>query len=138
LSKDHSTDVITAAMINHKTTPYHRIAVQPQRETKTSKRLSYPHHHGIDTDLCDLTHRPANTLTHHPLLHPHNESALTLTIAHTVRGLDDMATLGASSNDLSTKGLSITAWFIDPGARQVEGRIVVIDLDSLGCGGQLT
>nr|CAA18934.1 hypothetical protein MLCB4.13c [Mycobacterium leprae]CAB08130.1 unknown [Mycobacterium leprae]CAB16438.1 hypothetical protein MLCB637.23 [Mycobacterium leprae] len=79
LSKDHSTDVITAAMINHKTTPYHRIAVQPQRETKTSKRLSYPHHHGIDTDLCDLTHRPANTLTHHPLLHPHNESALTLT-----------------------------------------------------------
>nr|CAB08295.1 hypothetical protein MLC1351.26c [Mycobacterium leprae] len=71
LSKDHSTDVITAAMINHKTTPYHRIAVQPQRETKTSKRLSYPHHHGIDTDLCDLTHRPANTLTHHPLLHPH-------------------------------------------------------------------
>ncbi len=87
LSKDHSTDVITAAMINHKTTPYHRIAVQPQRETKTSKRLSYPHHHGIDTDLCDLTHRPANTLTHHPLLHPHNRTCTQSTSQQSCRSV---------------------------------------------------
>ncbi|BBA90011.1 MULTISPECIES: vWA domain-containing protein [Mycobacterium] len=54
------------------------------------------------------------------------------TIAHTVRGFDDMARLGAQITIFrlgSDRGL---ARFIDQVARRVEGRVVEPDLDGLG------
>ena len=54
------------------------------------------------------------------------------TIAHTVRGFDDMARLGAQITIFRLGGDPGLARFIDQVARRVEGRVVVPDLDGLG------
>jgi uncharacterized protein with von Willebrand factor type A (vWA) domain len=55
-----------------------------------------------------------------------------LTIAHTVRGFDDVARLGAQVTIFRLGSDPGLARFIDQVARQVEGRVVVPDLDGLG------
>jgi uncharacterized protein with von Willebrand factor type A (vWA) domain len=57
--------------------------------------------------------------------HPH-------TIAHTVKGFDDMARLGAQVTIFRLGSDPGLALFIDQVARRVEGRVVVPDLDGLG------
>jgi uncharacterized protein with von Willebrand factor type A (vWA) domain len=54
------------------------------------------------------------------------------TIAHTVRGLDDIARLGAQVTIFRLGDDPGLARFIDQVARRVEGRVVVPDLDGLG------
>ncbi|KAA1251534.1 VWA domain-containing protein [Mycobacterium simiae] len=54
------------------------------------------------------------------------------TIAHTVRGFDDMARLGAQVTIFRLGSDAGLARFIDQVARRVEGRVVVPDLDGLG------
>ncbi|VBA61166.1 vWA domain-containing protein [Mycobacterium attenuatum] len=54
------------------------------------------------------------------------------TIAHTVRGFDDMARLGAQVTIFRLGSDLGLARFIDQVARRVEGRVVVPDLDGLG------
>ena len=54
------------------------------------------------------------------------------TIAHTVKGFDDMATLGAQVTIFRLGNDPGLARFIDQVARRVEGRVVVPDLDGLG------
>ncbi len=54
------------------------------------------------------------------------------TIAHTVRGFDDMARLGAQVTIFRLGSDPGLARFIDQVARRVEGRVVVPDLDGLG------
>jgi len=54
------------------------------------------------------------------------------TIAHTVRGFDDMARLGAQVTIFRLGTDPGLARFIDQVARRVEGRVVVPDLDGLG------
>jgi uncharacterized protein with von Willebrand factor type A (vWA) domain len=54
------------------------------------------------------------------------------TIAHTVRGFDDMARLGAQVTIFRLGGDPGLARFIDQVARRVAGRVVVPDLDGLG------
>ncbi|MFN8072057.1 MAG: VWA domain-containing protein [Mycobacterium sp.] len=54
------------------------------------------------------------------------------TIAHTVRGLDDVARLGAQVTIFRLGDDPGLARFIDQVARRVEGRVVVPDLDGLG------
>ena len=54
------------------------------------------------------------------------------TIAHTVRGFDDMARLGAQVTIFRLGNDPGLARFIDQVARRVEGRVVVPDLDGLG------
>lgn len=54
------------------------------------------------------------------------------TIAHTVRGFDDMARLGAQITIFRLGSDPGLARFIDQVARRVEGRVVVPDLDGLG------
>ncbi len=54
------------------------------------------------------------------------------TIAHTVRGFDDMARLGAQVTIFRLGSDPGLARFIDKVARRVEGRVVVPDLDGLG------
>lgn len=54
------------------------------------------------------------------------------TIAHTVRGLDDVARLGAQITIFRLGSDPGLARFIDQVARRVEGRVVVPDLDGLG------
>jgi uncharacterized protein with von Willebrand factor type A (vWA) domain len=54
------------------------------------------------------------------------------TIAHTVRGFDDMARLGAQVTIFRLGDDPGLARFIDQVARRVEGRVVVPDLDGLG------
>lgn len=54
------------------------------------------------------------------------------TIAHTVRGFDDMARLGAQVTIFRLSEDPGLAGFIDQVARRVEGRVVVPDLDGLG------
>ena len=53
-------------------------------------------------------------------------------IAHTVRGFDDMARLGAQVTIFRLGNDPGLARFIDQVARRVEGRVVVPDLDGLG------
>ena len=55
-----------------------------------------------------------------------------LTIAHTVRGFDELARLGAQVTIFRLGNDPGLARFIDKVARQVEGRVVVPDLDGLG------
>ncbi|WP_396927330.1 VWA domain-containing protein [Mycolicibacterium sp.] len=55
-----------------------------------------------------------------------------LTIAHTVRGFDEVARLGAQVTIFRLGNDPGLARFIDKVARQVEGRVVVPDLDGLG------
>jgi uncharacterized protein with von Willebrand factor type A (vWA) domain len=54
------------------------------------------------------------------------------TIAHTVRGFDDMARLGVQVTIFRLGSDPGLARFIDQVARRVEGRVVVPDLDGLG------
>ena len=54
------------------------------------------------------------------------------TIAHTVRGFDDMARLGAQITIFRLGSDPGLARFIDQVARRVEGRVVIPDLDGLG------
>jgi uncharacterized protein with von Willebrand factor type A (vWA) domain len=54
------------------------------------------------------------------------------TIAHTVRGFDDMARLGAQVTIFRLGSDPGLARFIDQVARRVEGRVVIPDLDGLG------
>ncbi len=54
------------------------------------------------------------------------------TIAHTVRGFDDMARMGAQVTIFRLGDDPGLARFIDQVARRVEGRVVVPDLDGLG------
>ncbi len=54
------------------------------------------------------------------------------TIAHTVKGFDDMARLGAQITIFRLGDDPGLARFIDQVARRVEGRVVVPDLDGLG------
>ena len=54
------------------------------------------------------------------------------TIAHTVKGFDDMAQLGAQVTIFRLGSDPGLARFIDQVARRVEGRVVVPDLDGLG------
>jgi uncharacterized protein with von Willebrand factor type A (vWA) domain len=54
------------------------------------------------------------------------------TIAHTVRGFDDMARLGAQVTIFRLGNDPGLARFIDQVARRVQGRVVVPDLDGLG------
>jgi len=54
------------------------------------------------------------------------------TIAHTVRGLDEVARLGAQITIFRLGDDPGLARFIDQVARRVEGRVVVPDLDGLG------
>jgi uncharacterized protein with von Willebrand factor type A (vWA) domain len=54
------------------------------------------------------------------------------TIAHTVRGFDDVARLGAQVTIFRLGSDPGLARFIDQVARRVEGRVVVPDLDGLG------
>jgi len=54
------------------------------------------------------------------------------TIAHTVRGFDDMARLGAQVTIFRLGDDPGLARFIDQVARRVQGRVVVPDLDGLG------
>lgn len=54
------------------------------------------------------------------------------TIAHTVRGFDDVARLGAQITIFRLGEDSGLARFVDQIARRVEGRVVVPDLDGLG------
>ena len=54
------------------------------------------------------------------------------TIAHTVRGFDEMAQLGAQVTIFRLGDDPGLARFIDQVARRVEGRVVVPDLDGLG------
>jgi uncharacterized protein with von Willebrand factor type A (vWA) domain len=54
------------------------------------------------------------------------------TIAHTVRGFDDMARLGAQVTIFRLGSDPGLARFIDQVARRVEGRVVVPDVDGLG------
>lgn len=54
------------------------------------------------------------------------------TIAHTVRGFDDVARLGAQVTIFRLGNDAGLARFIDQIARRVEGRVVVPDLDGLG------
>jgi uncharacterized protein with von Willebrand factor type A (vWA) domain len=54
------------------------------------------------------------------------------TIAHTVRGFDDVARLGAQVTIFRLGNDPGLARFIDQVARRVEGRVVVPDLDGLG------
>ena len=54
------------------------------------------------------------------------------TIAHTVKGFDDMARLGAQVTIFRLGSDPGLARFIDQVARRVEGRVVVPDLDGLG------
>ncbi|BBX72243.1 VWA domain-containing protein [Mycobacterium shinjukuense] len=54
------------------------------------------------------------------------------TIAHTVRGFDDMARLGAQVTIFRLGSDPGLARFIDQVARRVQGRVVVPDLDGLG------
>jgi uncharacterized protein with von Willebrand factor type A (vWA) domain len=54
------------------------------------------------------------------------------TIAHTVRGFDDIARLGAQVTIFRLGSDPGLARFIDQVARRVEGRVVVPDLDGLG------
>jgi uncharacterized protein with von Willebrand factor type A (vWA) domain len=54
------------------------------------------------------------------------------TIAHTVRGFDEMARLGAQVTIFRLGSDPGLARFIDQVARRVEGRVVVPDLDGLG------
>lgn len=54
------------------------------------------------------------------------------TIAHTVRGLDEIARLGAQVTIFRLGDDPGLARFIDQVARRVEGRVVVPDLDGLG------
>ncbi|MDT5012674.1 MAG: hypothetical protein QOH57_4291 [Mycobacterium sp.] len=54
------------------------------------------------------------------------------TIAHTVRGFDDMAKLGAQVTIFRLGSDAGLARFIDQVARRVGGRVVVPDLDGLG------
>jgi uncharacterized protein with von Willebrand factor type A (vWA) domain len=54
------------------------------------------------------------------------------TIAHTVRGFDDMARVGAQVTIFRLGSDPGLARFIDQVARRVEGRVVVPDLDGLG------
>ena len=54
------------------------------------------------------------------------------TIAHTVRGFDDVAHLGAQVTIFRLGNDAGLARFIDQIARRVEGRVVVPDLDGLG------
>ncbi len=54
------------------------------------------------------------------------------TIAHTVKGFDDMARLGAQVTIFRLGNDPGLARFIDQVARRVEGRVVVPDLDGLG------
>ena len=54
------------------------------------------------------------------------------TIAHTVRGFDDMAALGAQVTIFRLGSDPGLARFIDQVARRVQGRVVVPDLDGLG------
>jgi uncharacterized protein with von Willebrand factor type A (vWA) domain len=54
------------------------------------------------------------------------------TIAHTVRGFDDIARLGAQVTIFRLGNDPGLARFIDQVARRVEGRVVVPDLDGLG------
>jgi len=54
------------------------------------------------------------------------------TIAHTVRGFDDMARLGAQVTIFRLGNDPGLARFIDQVARRVGGRVVVPDLDGLG------
>jgi uncharacterized protein with von Willebrand factor type A (vWA) domain len=54
------------------------------------------------------------------------------TIAHTVRGFDDMARLGAQVTIFRLGNDPGLARFIDQVARRVEGRVVVPDVDGLG------
>src|SRR5205085_6388556 len=60
-----------------------------------------------------------------PISHPR-------TIAHTVRGFDDMARLGAQVTIFRLGSDPGLARFIDQVARRVEGRVVVPDVDGLG------
>jgi len=55
-----------------------------------------------------------------------------LTIAHTVRGFDDVARLGAQVTIFRLGSDPGLARFIDQVARRVEGRVVVPELDGLG------
>ncbi len=55
-----------------------------------------------------------------------------LTIAHTVRGFDEVARLGAQVTIFRLGNDPGLARFIDQVARRVEGRVVVPDLDGLG------
>ncbi|MDT5066226.1 MAG: hypothetical protein QOK02_2381 [Mycobacterium sp.] len=55
-----------------------------------------------------------------------------LTIAHTVRGFDDIARLGAQVTIFRLGSDPGLARFIDQVARRVEGRVVVPELDGLG------
>ena len=57
------------------------------------------------------------------------------TIAHTVKGFDEMASLGAQVTIFRLGSDPGLARFIDQVARRVEGRVVVPDLDGLGRGG---
>jgi uncharacterized protein with von Willebrand factor type A (vWA) domain len=54
------------------------------------------------------------------------------TIAHTVKGFDDVARLGAQVTIFRLGSDPGLARFIDQVARRVEGRVVVPDLDGLG------
>jgi uncharacterized protein with von Willebrand factor type A (vWA) domain len=54
------------------------------------------------------------------------------TIAHTVRGLDEVARLGAQVTIFRLGDDPGLARFIDQVARRVQGRVVVPDLDGLG------
>jgi uncharacterized protein with von Willebrand factor type A (vWA) domain len=54
------------------------------------------------------------------------------TIAHTVRGLDEVARMGAQITIFRLGDDPGLARFIDQVARRVEGRVVVPDLDGLG------
>ena len=54
------------------------------------------------------------------------------TIAHTVKGFDDIARLGAQVTIFRLGTDPGLARFIDQVARRVEGRVVVPDLDGLG------
>src|ERR1700758_3630792 len=54
------------------------------------------------------------------------------TIAHTVRGFDDMARLGAQVTIFRLGNDPGLARFIDQVARRVQGRVVIPDLDGLG------
>ncbi|HEX9832811.1 MAG TPA: hypothetical protein VGA66_06940, partial [Mycobacterium sp.] len=54
------------------------------------------------------------------------------TIAHTVKGFDDMVGLGAQVTIFRLGSDPGLAKFIDQVARRVEGRVVVPDLDGLG------
>jgi uncharacterized protein with von Willebrand factor type A (vWA) domain len=54
------------------------------------------------------------------------------TVAHTVKGFDDVARMGAQVTIFRLGNNPSLARFIDQVARRVEGRVVVPDLDGLG------